>query len=78
MDKERQVTFPRATCEVCPLSERCVRSKKTGRAVRADPYEAYLQKARTRQQIAAFNVAYRFRPAVERKIGKLVRCGLDG
>jgi transposase len=69
-------TFPRAPCEACPLFERCVRSKKTGRTVRAGPYEAYLQEARARQQTKEFDTVYRFRPAVERKIGELVRRGL--
>jgi transposase len=68
--------FPRATCEACPLFERCVRSKKTGRTVRAGPYEAYLQEARARQQTEEFDTLYRLRPAVERKIGELVMHGL--
>lgn len=68
--------FPRATCEACPLFERCVRSKKTGRTVRAGPYEAYLQEARVRQQTKEFDTDYRLRPAVERKIGELVMHGL--
>jgi len=69
-------TFPRETCAACPLFKRCVRSKKTGRTVRAGPYEAYLQEARARQQTEAFDAIYRLRPAVERKIGELVRHGL--
>jgi transposase len=69
-------TFPRATCEACPLFERCVRSKKHGRTVRAGPYEAYLQEARARQQTEEFDTIYRLRPAVERKIGELVMHGL--
>jgi hypothetical protein len=69
-------TFPRATCEACPLFERCVRSKKTGRTTRAGPYEAYLQEARARQQTEEFDTLYRLRPAVERKIGELVMHGL--
>jgi hypothetical protein len=68
--------FPRATCEACPFFERCVRSKKTGRTVRAGPYEAYLQEARARQQTDEFDADYRLRPAVERKIGELVMHGL--
>ena len=68
--------FPRATCEACPFFERCVRSKKTGRTVRAGPYEAYLQEARARQQTKEFDTDYRLRPAVERKIGELVMHGL--
>jgi transposase len=69
-------TFPRETCEACPLFERCVRGKKTGRTVRTGPYEAYLQEARARQQTDEFDTDYRLRPAVERKIGELVRHGL--
>jgi hypothetical protein len=68
--------FPRETCEACPLFERCVRSEKTGRTVRAGPYEAYLQEARARQETEEFDIAYRLRPAVERKIGELVMHGL--
>ncbi|MBU1879450.1 MAG: IS1182 family transposase [Chloroflexi bacterium] len=69
-------TFPRATCAACPLFERCVRSKTTGRTVRTGPYEAELQAARRRQQGSEFDALYRLRPAVERKIGELVRHGL--
>jgi hypothetical protein len=69
-------TCPRADCEVCSLFKRCVRSKKMGRTVRAGPYEAYLQEARTRQQTDEFDTDYRLRPAVERKIGELVMHGL--
>jgi hypothetical protein len=69
-------TFPRATCEACPLFERCVRSTKTGRTVRTGPYEAYLQEARARQQTEEFDTLYRLRPGVERKIAELVMHGL--
>jgi transposase len=69
-------TFPRATCEACPLFERCVHSKKTGRTVRTRAYEAYLQAARLRQETAEFDRLYRLRPAVERKIAELAQCGI--
>jgi len=69
-------TFPRATCEACPLFERCVRSKKTGRTVRTRGYESYLQAARLRQQTEEFDRLYRLRPAVERKIAELARRGV--
>ena len=72
----RQFTFPRETCEACPLFERCVRSKTKGRTVHTGPYEAELQAARLRQQSKEFDTLYRLRPAVERKIGELVRHGL--
>jgi hypothetical protein len=69
-------TFPRATCQACPLFERCVRSKKTGRTVRTRAYEAYLQAARLRQQTEEFDRLYRLRAAVERKIAELAQRGL--
>jgi len=69
-------TFPRATCEACPLFERCVRSKKTGRTVRTRGYESYLQAARIRQQTEEFDRLYRLRPAVEQKIAELARRGV--
>jgi hypothetical protein len=69
-------TFPRETCEACPLFERCVRSEKTGRTVRTRAYEAYLQAARLRQLTEEFDLLYRLRAAVERKIAELVQHGL--
>jgi hypothetical protein len=69
-------TFPRATCEACSLFERCVHSKKTGRTVRTRVYEAYLQAARLRQQTEEFDLLYRLRPAVERKIAELAQRGV--
>ena len=68
--------FPRATCEACPLFKRCVRSKKTGRTVRTRAYEAFLQAARLRQQTEEFDLLYRLRAAVERKIAELAQHGL--
>jgi hypothetical protein len=69
-------TFPRATCKACSLFERCVRSKKTGRTIRTRGYEARLQAARLRQQTAEFDLLYRLRAAVERKIAELVQRGI--
>ena len=69
-------TFPRATCEACPLFKRCVKSKTAGRTVQTHPYEAHLQAARQRQQTAEFKDAYRLRPAIERKQAELVQHGL--
>ena len=69
-------TFLRATCEACSLFERCVRSKKTGRTVRTKTYEAYLQAARLRQQTDEFDLLYRLRAAVERKIAELAQRGV--
>jgi hypothetical protein len=71
-------TFPRPVCEACPLFNRCVHSKKTGRTVRTGAYEAYLQAGRARQQTEAFKQLYRLRPAIERKQAELVQNGLRG
>ncbi len=68
--------FPRATCQACPLFERCVKSKSAGRAVNTHPQEAYLQAARARQQTDQFKCAYRLRPAIERKQSEQVQHGL--
>jgi len=68
--------FPRATCEACPLFQRCVSSKRAGRTVNTHPQEAYLQTARARQQTDAFKSAYRLRPAIERKQAEQVQHGL--
>ena len=53
-----------------------MRSKKTGRTVRTRAYEAYLQAARLRQQTDEFDLLYRLRAAVERKIAELAQRGL--
>jgi hypothetical protein len=68
--------FPRATCEACPLFERCVHSQTAGRTVRTHVYEEYLQAATDRQSTEEFKRLYRLRPPVERKIAELVRHGL--
>lgn len=69
-------TFPRATCEACPLFKRCVKSKMAGRTVQTHPYEADLQAARQRQQTDEFKDTYRLRPPIERKQAELVVHGL--
>ena len=78
-DKGRPIlafTFPRATCEACPLFNRCVRSKVAGRTVRTNAHETYLQAARERQQTDEFRELYPQRGAVERKIAETARHGL--
>ena len=68
--------FPRAVCEACALFKRCVRSQVAGRRVTTHAYEAYLQKARARQQTEEFKRIYPTRSAVERKIAQLARHGI--
>ncbi len=75
-DGTLQFTFPRATCEACPLFSRCVKSKVAGRTVATHPYESYLRQARERQQTDEFKIIYRQRSAVERKQAELVQQGL--
>jgi transposase len=68
--------FPRGRCEVCPLFERCVRSKVRGRSVRTSPYETYLKAQRERQGTTEFQALYHQRSRVERIIAELVFHGL--
>jgi hypothetical protein len=71
-----QFAFPRAVCEACALFRRCVRSRVAGRKVTTHAHEAYLQKARARQQTEEFKRIYPTRSAVERKIAQLTRHGI--
>jgi hypothetical protein len=68
--------FGRETCRACPLFERCVRSKSTGRTLSTHPYESYLQNARLRQESEEFREQYRLRSAIERKIAELAGHGI--
>ena len=67
--------FERATCEACPLFDRCVRSKTHGRSIVLNYHEALLQAARQRQATSEFKDLYRQRPAVERKVADLTHHG---
>jgi hypothetical protein len=71
-----QFTFARATCEACPLFQRCVKSKTAGRTVATHPYERHLRAARRRQQTGEFQERYRLRSAIERNQAELVRHGV--
>jgi hypothetical protein len=79
-DEEDRTThkfiFDRATCLQCPLFERCVRSKTTGRTLTTSFYENYLRDARQRQQTDVFKQRYRLRSRVEGKQAELVTHGL--
>ncbi len=67
--------FDRATCEACPLFERCVHSQTGGRSIRLNFHEALLQAARQRQHTAEFKTLYKIRARVERKIADLTEHG---
>ena len=68
--------FNRAVCEKCPLFDRCVRSKSTGRTVSTSFFENYLREARLRQETSQFKELYRLRPRIEGKQAELVSHGL--
>jgi transposase len=68
--------FPRATCQTCGLFARCVKSKVTGRTLKADEHEIYRQAARQKQETKAYQRFYRLRSRVERKQAELVRHGI--
>lgn len=72
----KRFVFPRAVCESCPLFARCVRSQTQGRTVTTHYHEGLLQAARQREATPEFEILYRLRPIVERKIAELVDHGL--
>ncbi len=67
----REFHFDRATCEACPLFERCVHSRTRGRAIGLHFHEALMQAARQRQHTPEFKTLYKIRANVERKIADL-------
>jgi IS5 family transposase len=70
-----QFYFPRSTCAACPLQAQCVPvlPKGKGRGVLKNDYEADFQAARAKAQTPAYAQVRREHPAIERKIGELVR-----
>jgi transposase len=70
-----QFYFPRSTCAACPLQSQCVSvlPKGKGRGVLKNDYEADFQAARAKAQTPAYAQVRREHPAIERKIGELVR-----
>ena len=70
-----QFRFPHRSCAVCPLQAACVPKlpQARGRAVIKSDYEAELQAARAKAQTPAYAQVRREHPAIERKLGELVR-----
>jgi IS5 family transposase len=64
-----QVQFPAATCEACPLRQRCTRA--AGRIVEINPDEALLAPARAARWTTEFRDRYRQRARAERKNAQL-------
>ncbi|MDA8188261.1 MAG: transposase [Dehalococcoidales bacterium] len=74
--KVKQFIFEREVCVACPLFQRCVKSKTSGRTVTLNFHEEVINEARERQATEEFKEKYKERPKVERKIAELVRHGL--
>lgn len=74
--KVKQFVFEREVCVTCPLFQRCVKSKSSGRTVTLNYHEEVINEARERQGTEEFEEKYKERPKVERKIAELVRHGL--
>jgi hypothetical protein len=70
-----QFYFPQPTCAACPLRSQCVPvlPQHSGRGVIKNDYEAAFQAARAKAQTPAYEQVRREHPAIERKIGELVR-----
>jgi transposase len=67
--------FARAACAACPLQRQCVPRlpQTTGRVVLKNHHEAEYQAARAKAQTAAYQAVRREHPAIERKLGEMVR-----
>jgi transposase len=67
--------FSRATCAACPLQPRCVPKlpQTTGRTVFKSDYEEDFKAARAKAETPAYARVRSEHPAIERKIGELVR-----
>ena len=67
--------FTRATCEACPLKERCLAPTKKrafGRAVTINDYDPEYRRIRQRAKTEEFAAVRREHPAVERKLNELM------
>lgn len=74
--KVKQFVFEREACVACPIFQRCVKSKASGRTVTLNFHEDVINEARERQETEEFAEKYKERPKVERKIAELVFHGL--
>jgi len=67
--------FPAATCQECPLKDRCLNPRQQSRTLRLHPHEALLREARAKQKTPEFKAVYRRRCHIERTIAHLTRHG---
>ena len=65
------VRFPAKTCEVCPLRERCTKSKKSGRSVSIHPDERLLEELRERQRTPQGRAKLRERVKAEHSLAHI-------
>ena len=65
------VRFPAKTCQVCPLRERCTKSKKSGRSVSIHPDERLLEELRDRQHTPQGRAKLRERVKAEHSLAHI-------
>jgi len=67
--------FARVTCAACPLQAQCLTAlpQKEGRTVIKNHHEEEYRAARARAQTPAYQAVRREHPAIERKLGEMVR-----
>jgi transposase len=65
------VRFPARTCAVCPLRERCTKSKKSGRSVSIHPDERLLEELRERQRTPQGRAKLRERVKAEHSLAHI-------
>jgi len=70
-----RLSWPKVTCDACPLSARCRGHHQHGRRVELHPYEHELQAAREAWRAPATRTLYRTRTQCERLVHQLTRYG---
>ena len=68
-------TFSRLKCATCPLQAQCLERlpQRSGRAVILNHHEQEYRAARAQAQTATYQAVRREHPAIERKLGEMVR-----
>lgn len=68
--------FSKEQCRNCPFLDQCTKSKEGRRRIALNPYERFLQEARSFQQTDRFKEEYPERSKIERKQAEMVHHGL--
>lgn len=71
----RQVAWPKAACDVCPLSSRCRGKDTRRRRMLLHPYEVELREAREAWSRPETRALYRTRTQCERLVNQITRYG---